>query len=66
MKHDHTNTITPMPVVVVNGMQIQLLNKVFLNKVLWNFAGLNNGAGVEIMTKTKRKIEEIEAEVKPI
>jgi len=42
----HENTITPMPVVVVNGMQLQLLNCTIVNnnQVLCNFAGVNNGA----------------------
>lgn len=44
-KHDNTNTITPMP-VVVNGMQLQLLNCTIMNnnQVFCNIAGLNNGA----------------------
>jgi hypothetical protein len=42
----HQNTVTPMPVVTVNGMQLQLLNCTIMNnnQVLCNFQGTNNGA----------------------
>jgi hypothetical protein len=42
----HENTITSMPVVVVNGMQLQLLNCTIVNsaQVLCDFQGMNIGA----------------------